>query len=420
MVAKYKIPHIIFSKISPLDVLYFVYVCFFISIFLTSSETAMWQALCSLVGMSALTSMLLIHREFISMSLWKFLLINFLFGFSFILLFQTRDYYTVLMYAQIMIFILFFSKYKIQKSDFISFVNKTYLVYLTLSVLIWLGSANGSIAGNYNDEFHVTFGLFDYFMLFGIEGGSAFIDTYSALVLILNVFLNEARDRKLIIFASLFGILASFKMTPIVSLIAIFLLYPIYKKSRFLASIIMIFIGLVFLWLLNALLHSDFVTINGQQVDVWVLAYGLTHARSMIWKQQIEILIANYDLIDYLFGRYSTGLFEVQAIQQWGELKEEFHANPHNTYLLLFFRSPFLFVIFFTIFFIAQFKKFDRSTFPVILLIFLSSFTNSSLIGLGNPIYLMTLIYLLTFSNLPKQIMSVESSSNQHKVISYG
>jgi len=115
----------------------------------------------------------------------------------------------------------------------------------------------------------------------------------------------------------------------------------------------------------------------------------------MIWVQQLEIMVNNYTFLDYIFGRFSAAEFSVPTYQLEGAETGGESLNPHNNYLLLLFRSPFLLVLFAVIFLVAQYKSYSKYSFPVILLIFLAALTNSSLIGLGNPTYILLLIYVL-------------------------
>lgn len=390
--------------ITPVSVLYIIAVIFSISIFFKNSESAVGQLIASSLIQLIILAMLIIGRKQVKLARWKFLIAIFTLEMVLMLLVRSRSHYAVMLYSEIIIFIVFFSVYSIPRIKFIAFLNSTYMVYLVASVMVWLGVVpNVFYDPVLKDEFYISFGFISYFILYGIEGSPAFIDSYSALVLVVNIFMNHCPSRRWFIAASIFGIIASFRLTPMIALLAVFMLYPIYKQSRYVAITTLLTVFAIFLLLLYVLLNSAYIVFGGEEIDIWVLAYAVTHGRSMVWLQQLDVLFTSYDLYDYIFGRYSIDLFGVQAMQVWGEEKDVIMSNPHNTYMLLFYRSPLLFVMFLIIFFIAVFRRYDKFTFPVLFVIFLSAFTNSSIISLGNPVFLMSVVYFLTEAySMPK------------------
>ena len=142
----------------------------------------------------------------------------------------------------------------------------------------------------------------------------------------------------------------------------------------------------------------------GGDIDLRMLAYTLTHARSMIWEQQLEHVVQNFTWIDYIFGHFSVAEFSVPTLQLDGTDAGGFESNPHNNYLLLFYRSPLLFFVFYFIFIICQHRNFSKENFSILFFIFLAGFMNSSLISLGNPIFLMVIAYILVERNSPNKI----------------
>lgn len=126
------------------------------------------------------------------------------------------------------------------------------------------------------------------------------------------------------------------------------------------------------------------------------IMYVATHARSMIWVQQLIIFMESYHFVDYIFGNFTSESFTVNAYQLSGSEITTNYDNPHNTYLLLFFKSPFLLIIYYLRYLILIFKQFNRRSFVIISFIAVACFSNSSLISLGNPVYIIILAFLLT------------------------
>jgi hypothetical protein len=323
-----------------------------------------------------------------------YLLIFFIFLFFVPMLIKGNNHYAIMLFAYIVLLITFFSYHRINETSFINFINITYSVYLIFSLLIFFGvlpqlvEINESAAEN-----NITLlGLNNFRILNGMDGGPSNIDTYSALILLINIFVNRNKSRIFFIGASIFAIIASLRFTPIVSIILILAFYPIYK-NRLLTTITLLLISIMFIVILFALSEKINVTLFG--FDLWNLLYLSTHGRSMIWEQQMGIF-KGFDIIEFLLGNFNPDLFKVPIIRIQGVSGIGTVFNPHNTYLLLLFRQPIMFLTMFFLFMFYQFKQHRKNIFPIIFLIFLSGFTNSGIISLGNPIYLYVLIYYLT------------------------
>jgi hypothetical protein len=116
----------------------------------------------------------------------------------------------------------------------------------------------------------------------------------------------------------------------------------------------------------------------------------------MVWKQQLDVLIEHYSIKDYLFGGFSSDKFSVTAFQITGIEKKQLIDNPHNNYLLLFYQMPIPFLFAYFLFLIKISKRFFRSWYVSVLLICVACFTNSTIISLHNPIYMMIICFYLT------------------------
>jgi len=305
--------------------------------------------------------------------------------------------YSVLFFSKLMIISLFFYQARLSETSFINFINNTYLFFLIVSVLMWLGIIPNP---NYNDflikeEFLVSIFGYHYYVLPGIEGSPATIDSYSAIVLLINIFVKvNQKNRKTVVIFALLGILLSFRLTAILGVFLVLACAPLLKKRLF--FFLFNISGFVFFLLLLYALSIDLIlNVFDMSVDVYLFAYIATHARSVIWEQQIFILLTEYQWFDYIFGHFNVDLFSVPTFQISGAETGVNQSNPHNTYLLLFFRSPLLAIIALILLYINLIVKMDKKYFIPTTFVLLACYTNSALISLENPIYLYVLVFAI-------------------------
>ncbi|CDG81596.1 hypothetical protein [Janthinobacterium agaricidamnosum] len=395
-------------KVKPIAVLYAVYLAFFFSIFFRSNESAISEYVSTMFGLMCIFLLILQNGIKTLQAEWQrrlFIFFALVFGIFCCMQLHDNNSYTVALYLKVMLFIWFFSVFEVDRQDFILFINRTYLLYLLVATLLWSGLVPNTLFEYVDtEEFRVNLGFLHYGILYGVEGSPATIDSYSSLVLLINLFMYSGSHRKFYLAASLFGVLASFRLTPLVAVFAVFALYPFYKNRRYLSSLILVSISALFVAVLLAVGMDGNMSIFGSDVDMRMLAYSLTHARSMIWEQQLSHVMQNFTWVDYIFGHFSVAEFSVPTFQLDGSDSGAFESNPHNNYLLLFYRSPFLFIAFYFVFIFCQHRNFSKENFPILFFIFLAGFMNSSLISLGNPIFLMFITYVLVKRNFPERI----------------
>lgn len=303
------------------------------------------------------------------------------------------DIYTIILFLKILIFVTFFRMAKISSADFCRFVNITYLIYVLVSVLFFYNLMPFSLYERWeHPTMYADIGPLHYYVFLGMEGSASYIDSYSGTVLILNIFFCKLPSRKFYIFLSSFFTLYTLRMTPLAALLFCFVGYFFIRRKitalAFLLSINLLF-GIIVYWLVNEI---DPLNLSVPFVD---LMYGATHGRSMIWQQQIDIMFKEYTSLNYIAGGYDVKRFSIPALQIWGQETGDFYDNPHNTYLMLLFRSPILFVIYYLSLLYLIFRKFERKEFVLMLFILIVCYTNSSIISIQNPIYLFTLLFLL-------------------------
>ena len=115
-----------------------------------------------------------------------------------------------------------------------------------------------------------------------------------------------------------------------------------------------------------------------------------THGRTFIWSEQFQSILNNFNWLDFLIGNYQYA----EIFIPWGE---GVTSNSHNSFFSLYFRNGIVAVIMIIFFIRKIFYSFDRRTFPIIFGIFLSATTNGTVFYVGNPVFLLVLIYLTYF-----------------------
>jgi len=380
--------------------LFLIYCIYFFSLIFKNSTSVINEYI------SSITSFLLISFVLISsfnryskISSGALFLAILLLFYLLLLPFVQTYLYSMLVFLLVTAYIFLFNIYQIRIKDFIKFINITYVLYFIISFLVWIGYIPNifyDITYFQVEEFWVNFGFITYYIMPGFDGSAAGLDIMSGLIILFNHFYNKSSAKYVYIMFGLLGILLTYRSTPMVSFVLVILLYPIYKNRIYAVSIFFVTFG-IFLLILYGLSINYTFYFDGQLISLKSIGYVATHARTMIWEQQVDILLKEYNLFDYIFGKYSVEFFGVPHYQFSGDRRGyEFHGNPHNVYLLLFFRSPILFIIFLFIFIIANYINFERKKFAIILIIFLGGFTNSSLVSLGNPIFIIIITYLLS------------------------
>lgn len=315
-------------------------------------------------------------------------------GFLFFYPVEKANLYIRIFTVEMLLLVYFFSEIKIDLSRFTKFLNTTYVFYFLFSVAIWSGvlPANTSIEKN---TFLINVGGFNFETLYGLGGSTADIDSYSGLVLIWNVFVNKVKRSSYgMIALSSLAMLMTFRMTPIVALVLSFLIYFV-VVNRVLAFLAIILPALGFVSALLALNYSPtfIVPFVGHNMDWYTLMWKATHARSSIWLGQIHYFINEFTFSDYIFGSLDERM-TVDFVDGDGRVHKDSY-NPHNTYLSLLFRSSLFFSLFYILFVAAVARRSRKVTFPVVFYISIVAYTNASVLGLQNPMYLLVLLYVL-------------------------
>jgi len=371
--------------------LYFLFLSFIVSaLFSIGRDDMMLYYLFSVIGSSAILFTILLVKsniffKFNSLDAIFLISISSLIISSMLLRFEPMGIVLLLLFLSL---VYYFKIIKLSLVQLLKVVNITYLIYLFLSISSYSGLIFAQEPVTVN-SFIKDYGLISFETLYGLEGSTASIDSYSALVILLNIFLSKKSSRYFIIMIAFFALLWTTRFTPIIMFLFAIISYVVIRNrvSAVLAmiSIFLAFFGFTFLEMFYA--NKSFFIAS---IPNSVILNSATHGRTFIWSEQLQSITNNFNWLDFLIGNYKYA----KVLIPWGEGAT---SNSHNSFFSLFFRIG-VAAIFMIIFFIRKvFYNFDRRTFPIIFGIFLSATTNGTVFYVGNPIFLLVLIYLTYF-----------------------
>ena len=291
----------------------------------------------------------------------------------------------LLLYSSI---VLYFKIIKLTIVKFLRVINVTYLIYLLLYIISYSGIVFAQDPDTLN-SFVNDYGFISFETLYGLEGSTAAIDSYSALIILLNIFLNKNIFKYLMIIVSLFALLWTTRFTPVVMLILAAASYVL-VRNKFLAvaALSSIFLGFFLFTFLEMFYSND--TFFIKNVPNSTILQIATHGRTFIWSEQLKSIADNFSGLDFLIGNYKYA----EVFIPWGK---GVTSNSHNSFLYLFFRIGFPAVVMIIFLVKKVFYNFDRRTFPIIFGVFLSATTNGAVFYVGNPIFFLVVIYLTYF-----------------------
>lgn len=304
-----------------------------------------------------------------------------------IILFLQKELMGVMLMFMYVAIVYYFKVVKISIGELIKFINITFLFYLILSLFSYFGIfLKQSTELN---SFAINYGFIKFETLYGVEGSTAFIDSYSATVVLLNMFLGKGKNKQIFIALGFLSLLWTARFTPLVSFVfAVLVYYMVRNKLMALLFLISIFIGFYIFTYLEMFHPYDDTLING--IPNKIILQLATHGRTYIWSEQIKNIQEFFTLKDYIFGNFK----HANIFIPWGEGDT---SNSHNSFLFLYFRTGIVAIIMIIYIYYKIIKSFDRRIFPIFFGILLSATTNGSIFYVGNPIYLIIIIYLSNF-----------------------
>lgn len=372
--------------------LYFLYSCFMMAAMLSvNSESNAMYYFFTIIGFGAVYLYLFMFKkksffevtskDYIFLFICLFLiLISFLFN---------KELMGVILMFMYVGIVYYFRVLKVEINEIIRFVNITYLIYFFVSLISYFGIFFKQDLGI--NSFNINYGFIQFETLYGIEGSTASIDSYSATVVLLNLFLRKDVKKYIIISIAFLALLWTARFTPLVSFIFSVLVFFI-VRNRFFAFLFLtsIFVGIAILIYVEMNYPYKDSIIRG--VPNTVLLHIATHGRTLIWASQFENINDYFTFKDYILGNFRFAEVEIY----WSDGKT---SNSHNSFLYLYLKTGMVAIIMLLSILYKIIKKYDRRLFPVLFGILLASTTNSTIFYVGNPIYLILTIYLLSFYN---------------------
>ena len=371
--------------------LYFLFLSFIVSsIFSIGRDDNILYYLFSVIGLSGILFTILFVKsnfffKFNSLDAIFLISISSLISLGMLLRFEPMGIVLLLLFLS---FVVYFKMIKLSVVRLLRVVNITYLIYLLLSIISYSGLILAQEPETLN-SFVKDFGFISFETLYGLEGSTAAIDSYSALIILLNLFLNKRLTKYLIITIALFALVWTTRFTPIIMFFFSVISY-IVVRNRFAAvfALISLFLAFFSFSFLEMFYPNESFFIK--DIPNRVILSIATHGRTFIWSEQLESIANNFNGLDFLIGNYKYA----EVLIPWGEGST---SNSHNSFFSLFFRIGIAAIVMIIFFIRKIFYNFDRRTFPIIFGIFLSATTNGTIFYVGNPVFLLTLIYLIYF-----------------------
>lgn len=379
-------------------VLYIIYFLYLLGVFISTRGALLGLYSVNLFIIMILAGMIFYNKVIYETNSISRSIIIFIFiaVYSLMVFINSKDINGTLLSLKIFLLFIYFRLYKIELKQLLFFINRTYLIFVLLSSLFFYLLPNVLNPLITHPSFYVDLGFYKYLIFQSIQGSASTIDSYSGLVLILNLFIPYENNNKrtFYIFLSVLLIILSLKMTPLVALVFSFFAHFLIRNKN--TALIYLIIGITSFITVLFFLFKNPTIFN---IPFTTLMYIATHARSMIWTQQLMVLWENYDFFDYVFGNFSSELFSVRAFQITGLKKDLYYDNPHNTYMLLFYRWPLLFTLLLIGFIRSVYQNYSKNMFVIVSFIFVACFSNSAIISLQNPIYIIILCYIANLKN---------------------
>ena len=219
--------------------------------------------------------------------------------------------------------------------QFIKYLNSTYLLFSIISFMVYyefiapltfgdFGVFNWFYIDSVVNKYSVFQPLANYIPILhsktyvGINGSTSSIDSYSALVLLLNVLFNDRLKSKLV-FSSLASVqlLAAFRITPYVGIVfgLVSIIIP-QKFRRLYFGFILVFSAIS--WLIPYLMTNNF--------EVFIFD-KMTHGRAGIWVRYVEIILKS---------TWSEIIYGIRGNIPFININGRWIDQPHSTYLRMF------------------------------------------------------------------------------------
>jgi len=375
-----------YSGFKPLDLYIFFSLYLLLTILFPNGNIASYISSCFLCFLLLFNLAIVPRLKINHLTLSLFLIVFILGSIRF---FET-GYYYILIYAILIIFLFVgINNSKLTLQNVLNIVSAYYIVYLTLSIIQWLGLVTFVADSN---SFHYTIFSLNFITLYGLEGSTAFIDSFSGLIFLTHLFLGRSKYKWFFIVISLMAVIATVRVTPIMAIL-VSIIANYWIKNSFLAKcywFLYLFLIIILVMFFRFYSHGELYSEQYDNLYRWL--YYATHGRSIIWYGQINIILDSFFSKGLIIGWFDAEYLLIELTTLDGRSTGSYSYNPHNSILSLFFRSPIIFILLFFVSLRLSLTNFNSAHFAIVVYIFTISLSNATILSLNGVVYVLVLI----------------------------
>ena len=158
----------------------------------------------------------------------------------------------------------FFREKNMSIESAINGINQFYVIYLFVCIVMWLFELKLG-AYNLGEKFTLEFFNINKSVLLGADGSPASIDSFSALIFILNLFFSVNRRKNMMLGISLIAVVLTLRLTPMVAMTVSLLAYVAIKNRITWLSVVLVMnsVFIVFLYM-SSIIMQDIASIQNQ------------------------------------------------------------------------------------------------------------------------------------------------------------
>ena len=348
----------------------YLYIIFLIHLF------ALEEA--SLALLYGVLLLFIVNRKDVVKNKMQFLILGLIFSLNVLLIpFVGVCWRELALLMWFLLLLVYFRNKNISIREFVKFVNNTYVCYLFLSVLVTFHIIQPGFTGEEMNQFDIDVGNSTMTTLVGFSGTTAAIDSYSSIVLLINLLFSTGKIRLLFSSISLLAMLLTFRFTPLVAM-------------GFASSVIFLrenkLITLYKLFVVTFCAFSFFVPLF--YIEDLDFLDEITHSRAKIWIEYWYIWISS-GISSMLFGIRQQHLPEIIFTESQG-----WFSNPHSSFMRIFlFWGTLFYFVFVVYLYKVVLRILNKKNLAIVSLVLVCAVTNSIVLWNENPIYILCLVY---------------------------
>jgi hypothetical protein len=280
---------------------------------------------------------------------------------------EIGSFFPVFLLSLLALYYFYFRLYPSNEASFLKVTNYTYLIYIFISFLCYT-----FLPSYYR---YIPLDLVPIKAFHGIEGTPANIDSYSAFVILINIFYNNKRSRWFLYLVSFSALFFAGATTPILIFIVVFgsfVFLKLFKTFSFLVILFTVSMFSVFYLSLNEPLANAIIHVA-------------TNGRNVIWDQQIF----NMGWHNLFWGDVAASTVKIK----WSSGETN---NPHNVFLFMMLRLGIVSYLAFMVFVTLKARKQNIKKQLLVMAFLAAGISSSTFMYIGNPFYLYMLGFCLT------------------------